>query len=353
MKIRYIAILILAVFLAVGAIACGGGGDDPVNIPTNPQGTVGGAKLIGTILDREGTAIGQPWVTIKLTVSGGGDITPAMQPQSSGPEAGQFEFIGLPLGVPLTLDIGLWQPGVGRNLGFIQTVNLNSATTFDLGDIVLENDYLDQGWNAYVSKDYSLALLNFNRAFEDRFIQADLTYSSSAYTGQGWVFAKRGKDATTGLYYVDDTGAWSDYINSYEWDQALAAFDDAISNGNDADAWAGMGGTYLTLIAQSNKDPVLIGPEIPFYAFLNPYFDEAQEAIEKALLADPNYNCSHDKITADDLQATLLFLKWIQGQPVTIAEVSALANSPDINQGSMQLLEVMPDLIEYNPYPQL
>jgi hypothetical protein len=38
---------------------------------------------------------------------------------------------------------------------------------------------------------------------------------------------------------------------------------------------------------------------------------------------------------------------------VTVQEVNTLAQAADLNQGSMQLLEVMPDLITYNPWPQL
>jgi tetratricopeptide (TPR) repeat protein len=352
MKIRYISILILMLLLAAGATACGGG-SDPVNNDPGGQSNGGGASLIGRILDREGTPVGIPWTELILTVVGGSEISPAQQPPNSGPEAGQFQFLGLPTGIPMVLEIGMVQPALGRNLGWIQQITLTSGGTFDLGDIVLENDFLDNGWSAYVSKEYSLALLNFNRAVNDRYIQSNLSYSSSAYTGIGWVYAKRGKDNTTGLYYTDDTGAWLDTINSYEWDQALSNFDTAIANPNDSDAWVGMGGTYLTLVGRSNKNPVLVGPEIPFYTFLEFYFDDAEEALERALLVDPNYTCSHDKISTDDIQATLLFLRWVQGHPVTIDEVNALNQSGDLNQGSLQLLSVMPDLINYNPYPQL
>jgi len=355
MKLRHIAITILIVLLSAGALACGGGGSDPVQPDdSNPQANTGGATLTGRILDREGTPVGTPWVEISLKVQGGGNITPSMLPVDDGPNAGVFEFIGLPSGIPVTLEIGLFQVSLGRNLGYIQTLTLTSAGTFNLGDIVLENDFLDNGWSAYVSKDYSLAILNFNRAFTDRFLQADLSYSSSAYTGLGWVYAKRGKDHTTGLQYVDpDTGEWLDTINSYEWDQALLNFDRAITNPDDADAYVGMGGTYLTLLGQANKEPVLIGPEIPFYTFINWYFDEAGEVLNKALLADPNYMCFHDEITADDIHATLLFLRWMQGEAVMMSEVTNLQLSGDLNQGSLQLLSVMPDLLNYQPYPQL
>ncbi len=353
MNIRHTAILILTILLVASAPACGGGSDPVVN-PPGGQGNTSGATLTGRILDREGHPAGQPWVDITLTVAGGGEISPAQQPAGEGPDAGVFQFIGLPTGIKMVLNIGLFQVSLGRNLGYIHELTLTSSGTYDLGDIVLENDYLDNGWASYVTKDYSLALLNFNRAFEDRFIQADLSYSSSAYTGIGWVYAKRGKDNTTGLYYIDpDTGEWLDSMNSYEWDQALLNFDRAIANTNDSDAWVGMGGTYLTLVGQSSKDPVLIGPEIPFYAFISFYFDDAQKALDKALLVDPGYRCAHDKITADDVKATLLFLRWIQGQQVTVQEVSDLAKSPNLNQGSMQLLTVLPDLINYQPFPQL
>jgi len=355
MKTRHYLLIALTILLAAVALACGGGGNDPVNNPdpTN-QDNGGGATLIGRILDREGSPVGKPWVDIKLTVQSGGEITPALQPADSGPDAGVFRFIGLPVGIPMELEIGLFQVSLGRNLGYVHVVTLNSAGTFDLGDITLENDFLDNGWSNYVSKDYSTALLNFNRAFEDRFVQSDLTNSSSAYTGIGWVYAKRGKDAENGLYYIDpDTGGWLDFLNSYEWDQALLNFDRAISNPDDAEAWVGMGGTYLTLLGQSNKDPVLIGPEIPWYTFIDFYFNEAEEALTKGLLADPNYKSFHDEINAGDIEATLLFLKWMQGKAVTAQDIATVKAMPELNQGSLQLLDIMPDLMDYNPYPQL
>ncbi len=353
MNLRYLPIIILSILLAAGALACGGGGSDPVSDDPTGQGPNDGIVLAGRILDREGNPVGTPWATVKLTDPNGGNLTPSMQPASSGPDAGAFRFINLPMGVPLTLEIGLFQLSIGRNLGYIHTVTLVSAGTYNLGDIVLENDFLDNGWNAYVSKDYTLALQNFNRAFHDRFIQADLTYSSSAFTGLGWVYAKRGKDNQGGLYYIDGDGNWIDTINSYEWDQAIINFNSAVSNPKDADAWVGMGGCYLTMLGDANKDPVMLGPFIPFYSIITWYFDEAEEALEKGLLADPNYNSSHDDITADDIRATLLFLNWIQGASVSVAEVNALKQTGELNTGSLQLLDVMPDLINYNPYPQL
>ena len=198
-----------------------------------------------------------------------------------------------------------------------------------MGDIVLQNDFLNLGWSAYTSKDYSLALQDFNRALSDRYAQAHLTYSSSSYTGIGWVYAKRGKDYQDGLKYVDPTtGAYLDTINPFEWDDALHEFDIAVTNASDADAWVGEGGTYLTLLGQSNKDPIVVGPNIPFYAFLHYYFGESQNALTKALAADPNYKSFHDVISSDDLEATIMFLRWIQGQQVTPQDVATLRNRP-------------------------
>jgi hypothetical protein len=351
MKIRNLTLMTLITLLAVIGLACGGGGSDPVN-PTPQDNGGGGVKLTGRILDREGTPAGTPYATVKLTVAGGGDIAPSLQPANSGPTAGVFEFVGLPTGVPLTLEIDLFQVAIGRNLGWIQQVNLSGSGTFDLGDITLENEFLDNGWNLYTSKDYTFAIINFKRAITERYIQADLTASSSAYTGLGWTYAKRGKDNQTGLYWVDNLGNWLDTINSYEWDQAILNFDRAIANQNDADAWAGMGGTYLTLLGQASKDPIVVGTGTPIYGFVHFYFDEAQNALNRALQADPNLNLHHDQVTADDLQATLIFLRWIGSQPVTLEEVTSLAATGDLNQGSQQLLAVMPDLIQYNPYPQ-
>jgi tetratricopeptide (TPR) repeat protein len=342
----------LLLLLTAGALACGGG-DDPTKPDPQGNNNTGGATLIGRVLDREGTPQGGPWTTVKLSVKDDGEVAPAQAPTGTGPDAGTFEFIGLPMGIALVLEIDLFQVSLGRNLGYIQQVTLTSSGTYDLGDIVLENDFLDNGWSAYITKDYSLAILNFERAFEDRFIQANLSYSSSAYTGLGWVYAKRGKDNQTGITWVDADGEFVDTMNSYEWDQAINQFDRAITNSNDSDAYVGMAGTYLTLLGQSNKDPVLLGPWIPFYGFVSWYFDDAQAKLNQALLVDPDYNCPHDEISADDLRATLIFLRWIQGKSVSLEEVTTLADSPDLNQGSRQLLSAMPDLIEYNPYPQL
>jgi len=344
---------ILIILLIAGAIACGGGNSDPVITDPHGQVPTGGATLSGRILDREGNAVGTPWATVALTADDGGVFAPSLQPVATGPSAGMFKFSNLPMGVPLTLEIGLYQISMGRNLGYIHTLTFTSSTEFSLGDIVLENDFLDNGWNAYVSKDYTLAIQNFQRAMTDRFIQADLTYSSSAYTGLGWVFAKRGKDTQSGIFYTDADGNWIDTINSYEWDQALVQFSHATNNLNDADAWVGIGGTYLTMVGDANKDPVMLGPWLPFYAVLTYYFNDSKVAIEKALAVDPNYHCSHDEITADDLRATLMFLNVIQGGSATETEIDFLKANGELNEGSLQLLEVLPDLINYNPYPQL
>lgn len=353
MNLRHTAILILTLLLAAGAFACGGGGGDPVDDPINLGSNNGsGATLTGKVLDREGTPQGAPYTSVKLSLIDGSQVSPAQQPNATGTDAGMFKFLGLPIGVPLVLEIDLFQISIGRNLGYIQQVTLTSGGTFDLGDIVLENDFLDNGWSAYITKDYSLAIMNFQRAFEDRFIQADLSYSSSAYTGLGWVYAKRGKDNHTGISCFV-SGIWADSMNSYEWDQALLNFDRAIANPNDSDAYVGMAGTYLTLLGQSNKNPVLIGPWIPFYGFISWYFEDAQEALDRVLLIDPDYNCHHDDITANDLRVTNLFLQWAQGEEVSLEQVSNMAALSDINQGSKQLLSVLPDLITYNPYPQL
>jgi hypothetical protein len=352
MRMRHLLILTLSILLAAGTFACGGGSKDPIN-PHNPDDS-GGATLIGRILDREGDPVGLPFCEVKLTDSSGSVITPAQQPKATGPDAGKFQFLGLPTGIPLTLEISLLQVSMGRNLGWIQHLNLTSSGTVDLGDITLINDFLQLGWNNYVSKDYSGAILNFNRSMEDRFVQTSLTESSSAYTGLGWVHAKRGKDSHTGLMYVDpDTNEWMDTINSYEWDDAITEFKTATSNLNDADAWTGMGGTYLTLVGQANKDPYIIGPYIPFYAFLHYYFTESSNALDKALQVAPNYNCAHDEISANDIRATLLFLRWMEGTTVTEQDIANMNLSSDINQGSKQLLDAMVDLVQYNPFPQL
>jgi hypothetical protein len=351
-SLKYTAILTLSILLAIGALACGGGSKDPVNNDPHNQNS-GGASLVGRILDMEGNPVGQPLAKVDLKTAGGSGLAPVKQPQATGPDAGRFEYIGLPIGIPMVLEIELFQISIGRNLGWKQDITLTSGGKFDLGDIVLQNDFLELGWNSYTSKDYVGAIEYFNRAFNDREAQAGLTYSSSAYTGLGWVYAKRGKDNQTGLKYADDDGNWVDTINSYEWDQAILEFKRAITNPEDADAWVGMGGAYLTLIGQANKDPIILGPWIPFYGFLDFYFNESQAALDSALKADPNYNCSHDTISANDIKATLLFVKFMQGQSIDPSEVTSLAQSPDLNQGSMQLLEVLPDLILYNPYPQL
>jgi hypothetical protein len=352
MRIKLLANITLAILLAVGALACGGG-SDPVNNNNHNQNT-DGVKLVGRILDREGTPVGIPFAKVKITSSAGSEIAPTQQPAAAGADAGQFEFVGLPIGIPLTFEAELVQPSLGVNLGWVQQVKLTGGGTFDLGDITLENDFINMGWDMYVAKDYTNAIYNFQRAFEDRTAQANLSNSSSAYTGLGWVYAKRGKCYSQGLMYTDsDTGEWLDTINSFEWDQALANFDKATTNFNDSDAWVGMGGTYLTLVGQANKDPQILGPWIPFYCFIHFYFGEAEDALNKGLKVDPDYNSSHDEISANDVRATIMFLDYMKGAQVTPEEVTNLAKSSDLNQGSRQLLEGMVDLVQYNPFPQL
>ncbi|MFH1675628.1 MAG: hypothetical protein ABIC40_01300 [bacterium] len=357
MHIRHLIILTLTVLLAFMALACGGGNGDPVNNNNNqnPQNT-SGATITGRVLDRERTPQGAPFVTVKLKLASGAMVSPAFQPASTGPQAGLFTYLGAPVGTPLILEIDLFQVSIGRNLGWIQNINLTSPGTYDLGDIILENDFLDNGWNAYVAKDYTLAVIQFKRAFEDRWIQSNLTYSSSAYNGLGWTYGKRGKDHMTGFPQSNDM------MTPYEWDDALLNFDRATANPKDADAFVGYAGTYITLLGQQIKDPYYMvgwdvfgnyGPQLPYYAFLNMYFDEAAEKIDKALMAAPDYNCFHDSITANDLKATKLFLELMKGNAINPIEVDTLKKADDINQGTKQLLAIMPDLISYNPFPQL
>ena len=110
MRIKYLSILILSILLAVGAFACGGG-SNPVN-PHNPS-SGSGPTLTGRILDREGDPVGGPFVTMSLTGPNGQAIAPTQQPVATGPDAGKFEYIGLPAGIPLMLEITLIETSLG------------------------------------------------------------------------------------------------------------------------------------------------------------------------------------------------------------------------------------------------
>lgn len=341
---RLLALTVLATaWLWAGA--CSGSSSDITDIP-GPGGNINESLggVTGTLVDREGNPVGGFNTLIRVTNLSGINVSPDFNPPASGPEAGQFTIQNLPLNQILIFEAEHMDSTVGRNLGYKQEVFFNTPGVINLGFVKLDNPWLQLGWDSYKQKDYHQSIYYFNRSLTSRSLSAtgDFTLSSSAYNGLGWIYAKRGKD----------NFATNPMFAGFEWDQALIEFSKALSNFNDADAWVGKGGTLLTLIADLNADPVQIGPYLPIYGYVIPHFPKAYQALERALIAEPDYNCGHDLIKADDLRVTQLILIWLNGGTVTLNEVENYTDNGNINLGSMQLLSILPDLLLYEPYPQ-
>jgi tetratricopeptide (TPR) repeat protein len=345
--IRFIILALLATaWLWTGA--CSGSSADNPGTP-GPGGNVTETMgtLKGTLIDREGYPLGgfdtQVWVTNAEGIS----VAPTINPPGSGPEAGQFIIQNLPVGQLLYFEAEHVDQSIGRNLGYKQDIFFNGPGTLDLGKVMLDNPWLKLGWDSYKQKDYTQALIYFQRSINSRKLSAagfeDFTLSSSAYNGLAWVHAKRGKD---------NQGSGNPMFPGFEWDQALAEWGFAISNFNDADAWVGKGGVLFSLLADVHTDPVQVGPFIPMYGLVHPHFTEIYECMQKALLAAPDYFCEHDLIQTNDLKAVQLFLTWVMGGNVTLNDVENFVEDGGFNEGSAQLLAIMPDLLLYDPYPQ-
>ncbi len=296
--------------------ACSGSGSNVTEIPDpggNANNNLGG--VTGTLVDKEGYPVGGFDTLITVKNLNGISVAPEFSPQDAGPEAGQFTIQNLPLNQILVFEAEHVDTTAGRNLGYKQELFFNAPGTINMGDVMLDNPWLQLGWDSYKQKDYQQSLYYFNRSLQSRELSADndFTLSSSAYDGIAWVHAKRGKD----------NAATNPMFPGFEWDQALIEFNLALDNFNDADAWAGKGGTLLSLIANMNSDPAQIGPLLPIYGYLHPLFPDSYQCLEKALLAAPNYKCEHDLISADDLKATQLVLIWLNGGSVTLNDVEA------------------------------
>lgn len=337
-KILYYIPLIIALLLMLG---CSGGKDDPIT-PGNTSGQQQGNPNLGTIsgrvVDLEGTPLGGVFVDVQIFDELMNPLSAVYHPESTGPLVGEFIFSNLPLNTNMVLKIDHTDPTVGRLLGYDRTIRFVTASHEDLADCVLNNEQLMLGWAAYNAKQYNLSLYHFKRALNTRYADG-LTKSSSAYTGIGWVYCKRGQD-------MSGTGPAN---RGFEWGDALTNFNTAVSNPNDADAYVGIAGTYMTLVAHSILfDPLQYGGAMFIYGYTNPYMDEATEALEKALDIAPEYQCAHDDIKADDLRACLLYNKYLIGESVTADEVQALLTSEDLNVGSQQLLTGLSSLIEFD-----
>jgi tetratricopeptide (TPR) repeat protein len=337
-KILYYIPLFIALLMMLG---CSGGSSDPITPGDNTgqqQGNPNLGTLSGRAVDLEGTPQGGVFVNVQLFDELMNPLSAVYHPDSTGPLAGEFVFNNLPLNTNMILKIEHADPTVGRLIGYDRTIRFTIAGHQDLADCVMNNEQLMLGWAAYDAKQYNLSLYHFKRALNTRYADA-LTKSSSAYTGIGWVYCKRGQDWS-------GTGPAN---RGFEWGDALSNFNTAVSNPNDADAYVGIAGTYMTLVAHTILyDPVQYGGAMFIYGFTNPYMDESKEALEKALAIAPDYQCAHDDIKADDLRACLLYNKYLIGESVTNDDVQALLQSEDINVGSMQLLTGLSEIIEFD-----
>jgi len=337
-----LAVLITALLLAG---ACSGSSGDPIDPGPTGGGTSSYGTVSGILVDREGYPLGGFDTTITVKNMEGISVAPKFNPPASGAGAGMFNIQNLPTGQVLKFEAEHINQSIGRYIGYEQDLFFSSPGTIDLAEVMLDNPWLDLGWASYKQHDFHQALIYFNRALGSRKISGngtDFTLSSSAYAGLAWVHAKRGKDNM----------ATNPMFPGFEWDQALSEFDFALSNFNDADAWVGKGGLLLSMLADVSSDPAQIGPWLPVYGMVKPFFSEIYDCLQKAKNTAPDYLCEHDLIAYDDLDTVQLLLAWLMSGNVTLNDVENLSESNEINEGSMQLLSIMPDLLLYEPYPQ-
>ncbi|MFH1514216.1 MAG: hypothetical protein ABIG42_02020 [bacterium] len=337
----YYISIILVLFILNG---CSGGESNPTAPPSGqqtPDPTLG--AISGRLLDLEGKTMGGVFVKAQIFDENMEPITAVVNPDATGPIAGVFNFTNLPLNKTLIFKAEHEDLAVGRLIGYDQVLFFTAPGNQNLGDCVMNNEQLMLGWSSYKVKKYNLALYHFNRALNTRYADA-LSQSSSAFTAIGWVYAKRGQDTTT-------SGPSN---RGFEWTDALSNWDVSIANHSDADAYVGMAGTYMTLVANSILlDPVQYGGKMFIYGFTESYNDDALDALDKALVADPDYDSAHDIITADDLRACQLYNRYITGEQILQNEIDQLIVSNDLNVGSLQLLTSLANLIEFDASNQI
>lgn len=333
--------------LALVLISCGGGSSSTATPPPGGNQQIGsGGTLTGQVFIPEGQPVGGPFVQVVVRDSGGTTISPTINPPESGPTTGRFTVSGLPLGVDLVVSVDYRSEGRGINLGYDQVVRLASTGALDLGALTLTNEYMELGWSAYKAKQFNLALSRFETSKIARRVQADTNRSSSYLTGTGWVKVKRGRNSLVMCSGANNQG--------FEWDSSLSDFLQAANtNAYDADARVGAAAAYLALNAKSQLlDPVQFNLRQFFYGLLNPYFDEAETQLNEALLIAPDFKSDHDQIVASDLEVARMFTRFMQGKPVTQEQIKELADRPDVNQGSLETLQALADLVKYKTAPQ-
>ncbi|MCG3151093.1 MAG: hypothetical protein GEEBNDBF_00362 [bacterium] len=335
---------VLAIFLT----SCGGGGSSTPNTPGPGGGQqIGtGGTITGRVFVPEGQPIGGPFVTVTVKDSAGTTLSPTINPNGTGPDVGRFTVAGLPLGTDITVSIDYRSDGRGDNLGADKVVRLASTGALDLGVITLSNEYIELGWNAYRAKNFNLALSRFDTARTARRVAAETNKSSSYLVGKGWTRVKRGRDTLVMCSFSNNQG--------FEWEIALNDFLDAANTDQfDADARVGAAAAYAALNSKSKLlDPVQFNLQQFFYGFINPYHDEAEAKINEALLIAPDFKSDHDEIVASDLEVARLFHRFMQGKPVSESELESLADRTDLNQGSMETLQALSDLVRYKLAPQ-
>jgi hypothetical protein len=346
MKNTLYNILLIAILVFAGFGCSGGGGNSNPTQP-NPSGQQGNPNLgtiSGRIVDLEGHPIGGSNVDVQLFDEVMNPLSALFHPASSGPLVGEFTFSNLPLNTTIVLTAEHRDPTIGRLIGYDRNIRFTNPGHEDLGNCIMSSEQLTLGWSAYATKKYNLALYHFKRALNTRYADAVLTQSSSAYNGIGWLYVKRGRD-------LSGSGPAN---QGFQWQEGINNLKLASANPNDADAYVGMAGAYMTLVAQT----VLLEPDQFdgkqfIYGYLNLYQDDALKALDGALKAAPEYDCAHDDIMADDLRACQLYNKYLVGETITQDMIDDLITSNDLNVGSLQLLTALSELIAFDADPKL
>ncbi|HEX9744670.1 MAG TPA: hypothetical protein VGB30_04510 [bacterium] len=275
-----------AILIFLLSTGCGGGGG-------SSSGTIH-----GILVDAFGAIISSNQASISVT--GGSTIAT--------PDANGNFTLQAPAGSQ-TLTASLTMVPAGIRLRGSKVITVVEGQTTQVGEFVISDDSLSQGWNAYTTGQYFNAE-NLFLSYLDTVKSAQADFgSTSAYVGLGWTRAR-------GLNKASD--ASNDFMKAIDGYQ------------NNADAWVGLAGSELS---RMKKDGGF-------------HFNQAINAINSAINIPGNYSSAptHDLITELDLRAYRSFLNYLNGnEAVAKSEANEISQSvaTDGSNASGELLSVV------------
>ncbi len=249
-QILSVAIVILA---SIMISSCGGGSNK--------------GNILGQTVDNWGAAVGGNAVTIIF--SGLPDIYHPNQD-------GTFD-ISIPEG-SYTVEFLWYDNDQGIEIFYLSDFTITKGQTINMGSVPLINTELNAGWAKYRGGLYNDAITHFNAYLTDVRSGHANAGSNSAFCGLGWSYAR----------LLQATEAFNN-LNA----AAIA------SNGTNADAYAGLGGLFLS-----------VGHDGDNYTY-----DDSNIYLTTAINIAGNYSSAptHDHITETDLYAARALARFLDG----------------------------------------